>query len=123
MASFIKVTKRINSNVLGTVSGSHWTSDKFPVSYIGLAETGKKILGIIPKLDRNKLMIYGVGFDDYIFGKEDVKKAELIEEKAVFRIGNQSVFGPKYKFEFNDGKTAIITVGTADSYKLDTVIY
>lgn len=123
MASFIKVTKRINSNCLGTVVGAKWTSDRFPVAYIGFAQVGKTLFGLLPKLDRTKLMIYGVGFDDYIFGKDDIKKAEIVGEHASFRLGNQTVCGPKYKFEFKDGKSAIITVGSNDAYKLDSVIY
>lgn len=123
MANFIKVTKRINSNCFGTVVGSNWTSDRYPVAYIGFAEVGKILFGLLPKVDRKKLMLYGVGFDDYIFGKDDIEKAEMIGERASFRLGNQTVSGPKYKFEFKDGKAAIITVGRNDAYKLDSVLY
>lgn len=123
MATFMKVTKRMNTNILGVVTGSAWTSEKYPKSYLGFAEVGKILFGLLPKVDRKKLMIYGVGFDDYIFGKDDIEKVTVIEEKAVLKVGKQSCFGPKYKFEFKDGKTAIITVASADSYKLEPIIY
>ena len=123
MATFMQVTKRMNSNILGVVTGSNWTSEKYPMSYLGFAEVGKILFGLLPKVDRNKLMIYGVGLDDYIFGKDDIEKVSIIEEKAVVTIGSQKRFGPKYKFEFKNGKTAIITIASEDSYKLEPIIY
>lgn len=123
MATFMKVTKRMNSNILGVVTGADFTNEKYPKSYLGFAEVGKMFFGLLPKVDRSKLMIYGVGFDDYIFGKENVEKATMLEEKAVLTVGNQKRFGPKYKINFKDGKTAIVTVASADSYKLEPIIY
>lgn len=123
MATFMKVSKRTITNFIGVVTGSNWTNEKYPKSYLGFAEVGKILFGLLPKVDRNKLMIYGVGFDDYIFGKDDIAKVSILEEKAVLTVGQQNCFGPKYKFEFKDGKTAIITVASADSYKLEPIIY
>ena len=90
MATFMQVTKRMNSNILGVVTGSNWTSEKYPKSYLGFAEVGKILFGLLPKVDRTKLMIYGVGFDDYIFGKDDISKVSIIEEKAVRRYGQKA---------------------------------
>ena len=122
MATFMQVTKRINSNVIGVVTGSEWTSAKYPVSYIGFAEAGKALLGLVTKKDVNHLMIYGVGIDDYVFGKEDVAKVTLVEEKAVIAVGSQRAYGPKYKVEFKDGKTAYISIQQASVAQVDRII-
>ena len=122
MATFMQVTKRINSNVIGVVTGSEWTSAKYPVSYIGFAEAGKALLGLVTKKDVNHLMIYGVGIDDYVFGKEDVAKVTLVEEKAVIAVGSQRDYGPKYKVEFKDGKTAYISIQQASVAQVDRII-
>lgn len=122
MATFMQVTKRINSNVIGVVTGSEWTSAKYPVSYIGFAEAGKALLGLVTKKDVNHLMIYGVGIDDYVFGKEDVAKVTLVEEKAVIAVGSQRAYGPQYKVEFKDGKTAYISIQQASVAQVDRII-
>lgn len=122
MATFMQVTKRMNTNIIGEVTGSAWVSAKYPKAYLGFAEVGKGFLGM-PKVDRTKLMIYGVDLEDFIFGKEDIASATIIEEKAAFRMGNQTIFGPKYKIDFVNGKTAIIHVGSADAYKIDSILY
>lgn len=122
MATFMQVTKRINSNVIGVVTGSEWTSAKYPVSYIGFAEAGKAMLGLITKKDLNHLMIYGVGIDDYVFGKDNIVKATLVEEKTVIAVGNQRVYGPKYKVEFKDGKSAFISIQNASVPQVDRII-
>lgn len=123
MATFMQVTKRMNTNCLGTVTGSSWTSEKYPKAYLGFAEVGKILFGLLPKVDRTKLMIYNVDSNDYIFGKDDISNVTILEEKAVWTMGKDKYFGPKYKFEFKDGKTAVITVPSADSYKVDAIIY
>ncbi|MBQ2894320.1 MAG: hypothetical protein IKC58_01510 [Clostridia bacterium] len=123
MATFMQVTKRLNSNKVGYVSGSDWTSAKYPMAYLGFKETGSILFGLIPKVDRTKLMIYGVGIEDYFFDKSNIKSATIIEQQSTFVQGKNRYIGPKYKIEFNDGKSAIIFVPSGDSYKIEAVIY
>lgn len=122
MGTFMQVTKRINSNVIGVVTGSEWTSARYPVSYIGFAEAGKAFLGLVTKKDMNHLMIYGVGIEDYIFGKENIAKTTLVEEKTVIAVGSQRAYGPKYKIEFKDGKTAFIAIQQSSVMQVDRII-
>ena len=122
MATFMQVTKRINSNVIGVVTGSEWTSAKYPVSYIGFAEAGKALFGLVTKKDVNHLMIYGVGIEDYVFGKENIAKTTLVEEKTVIAVGSQKVYGPKYQVEFKDGKTALIAIQQSSVAQIDRII-
>ncbi|MBO7149307.1 MAG: hypothetical protein J6V71_00270 [Clostridia bacterium] len=122
MATFMQVTKRINSNVIGVVTGPEWTSMKYPTSYIGFAEAGKAFFGLTTKKDMNHLMIYGVGIEDYVFGKEDIAKTTLVEEKSVIAVGSQRVYGPKYKVEFKDGKTAYVSIQQSSVVQVDRII-
>ena len=122
MATFMKVTKRINSNLVGVVTGSEWTNEKNPKAYLGFEEAGKILFGLMTKINKNKLMIYNVGIEDYVFGKEDVIKITIVEENAVANVGSLRFNGPKYKFDFKDGKSAFVCVNNADSYKIEKII-
>ena len=49
MAGFFKMFKRLNSNVLGVVTGADFKNGSYPFAYLGKGE----------KSDKDKLMIYG----------------------------------------------------------------
>ncbi|MCH5148521.1 MAG: hypothetical protein J1G05_04060 [Clostridiales bacterium] len=114
MAGFFKMMKRLNLNQMGIVTGSDFSNGKLPNAYLGKADDGSK----------DKLMIYGEKIEDFIFGKEDVGSAKIIQQEALFKMGNnKQKLGPKYEVKFKSGKTAIICIPANDAYKLEQIIY
>lgn len=106
MANFFEVTKRININLMGMA-----TSSDFVPANNGKVKVGKIYVGINPK-NQSQLMIYGVGFDDYCFGLDEVSSINLVSTNASMpsEKGGAITGCSKYMFVFKDGKKASITI-------------
>lgn len=114
MAGFFKMFKRLNFNQMGIVTGSDFRNGSLPYAYLGKADDGSK----------GKLMIYGEKIEDYVFGKEDIQSAQVIQAEAFFKMSNnKQKLGPKYEIKFKNGKTAVISVPANEAYKIEQVIY
>ena len=123
MGNFMKMTKRLNSNVIGVVSGSDFKNGTLPIAYLGRAEDGK-FLGFIQKYSTTKLMIYGEHMEDFIFERADIFSVNIIAPDTVFKtVSNKSVRGAKYEVKFKNGKTAILAVHAAMQTLVDAVLY
>ena len=107
--SFMTLTKRLNSNLIGLVSGPDFKHPSMPLCYIGRAEDGK-LLGFIQKYAFDKLMIYGEKIEDYIFSRDDVAESKIIGTNVPFAMGSQQKVGTKYEVSFKNGKKATITI-------------
>ena len=113
MAGFFKLMLRMNSNMLGVVTGSDFRNGNLPMAYLGKGE----------KENKGKFMIYGEKLDDFVFGKEDVASCEILQQEANFKMtNNQTKVGPKYQVKFKNGKTAIICIPAHDAYIFENVI-
>lgn len=113
MAGFLAMLRRLNTNQLGSVTGSDFQNGKLPSAYLGRGE----------KENKGKLMIYGEKLEDYVFGKEDVASCSVVQSDAWFKMrSNQQKRGPKYKVSFKDGKVAFICIPANDAYILENVI-
>lgn len=121
MATFMKLTKRMNSNWIGIVNGSDFKHASMPYSYIGRAENGK-FLGIIQKYAFDKLMIYGEKIDDYVFSREDVAETKVIGTNVLFTMAGKQKMGTKYEVLFKNGKKAILTVVANSAQIVDNVL-
>lgn len=121
MASFMKLTKRLNSNWIGIVNGADFKHPSMPFSYIGRAENGK-FLGIIQKYAFDKLMIYGEKIDDFVFSREDVLESKVIGTNVTFTMSGHQKIGTKYEVTFKNGKKAIITVVGNSAQIVDNVL-
>ena len=114
MAGFFKMFKRLNSNVLGVVTGADFKNGSYPFAYLGKGE----------KSDKDKLMIYGEKIEDFVFSKEEVASAKVLQQEVTFKgVGNTMYKGPKYEIRFKNGKVAIISIPAAEAYKLENLIY
>lgn len=123
MAGFWKLTKRLNSNNIGVVTGSDFRNGSLPNAYLGRKEEGK-FLGIFQKYSSTQLLIYGEKIEDYVFGKEDIESATVLQQECYFKMGgNQQKIGPKYQVVFKDGKSAIIAVPSNDAFKVERIIF
>ncbi len=123
MANLLKLTKRLNCNNIGVVTGSDFRNGNLPNAYLGRAEEGKT-LGIFTKYSKEKLLIYGEKVEDFVFGKDDVQSAKVMQQEAYFKMGaNNQKMGPKYEVKFKNGKTAIIAVPANDAYKVEQIIF
>ena len=69
------------------------------------------------------LVIYGVGKQDYIFNKNDIKEFKVIESGTFKNFGNQTLMITKYSVVFNDGKSAILSVPVGNSSTIEKVLY
>ena len=107
--NFWQLTKRMNSNMIGIVSGSDFKHPSMPYCYIGRAENGK-ILGFIQRYSFNKLMIYGEKIDDFIFSHEDIQESKVLESNVRFNALGKNLIGTKYEVSFLNGKKAIIYI-------------
>lgn len=123
MGNFMKMTKRLNSNVIGIVSGSDFKNGNLPIAYLGRAEDGK-FLGFIQKYSNSKLMIYGENLEDFIFGKDDIYSVNVVASNIAFRtVSNKPARGTKYEVKFKNGKTAILSVHDTAQIFVDAVLY
>lgn len=123
MAGFWKLTKRLNSNNIGVVTGADFRNGSLPNAYLGRKEEGK-FLGIFQKYSSTELLIYGEKVEDYVFGKEDIESATVIQQESYFKMGsNQQKMGPKYQIVFKDGKSAIIAVPANAAYMVERVVF
>ena len=123
MAGFLQLTKRLNSNNIGIVTGSDFRNGSLPYAYLGRAEDGKT-LGIFQKYSNEKLLIYGEKIEDFVFGKSDIASVNVIQQQAYFKMANnQQKMGPKYEIKFKNGKAAIIAVPANDAYKVEQIIF
>lgn len=114
MAGFLVMLKRLNLNNIGVVTGSDFKNGNLPNAYLGRGEKGNE----------GKLMIYGEKLDDFVFSKEDIASAKIIQDQSYFKMGgNQQKIGPKYEIKFNSGKVAIISIPANDAHILESVIY
>jgi len=114
MAGFFKMFLRLNSNVMGFVTGSDFRNGKLPFAYIGKGE----------KANKGKLMIYGEKLDDYVFDKSDIASVNVTAQDCFFKgLGNKTYQGTKYEVKFNDGKSAIIQIPAANTWKFENVVY
>lgn len=121
MAGFMKLTKRLNSNVIGVVAGSDFKHPSVPYCYIGRAEAGK-FLGIFQKYSFDKLMIYGNKIDDYVFSRDDVAETKVIGTNVLFTLSGKQYIGTKYDVAFKNGKKAVITIAANDAKIADNVL-
>ncbi len=113
MAGFFKMMLRMNTNMIGIVTGSDFRNGNLPMAYLGKGE----------KENKGKLMIYGEKLADYVFGREDVASCTVVQQEAYFKMGNnQQKVGPKYQVKFKDGKVATICIPANDAYRLENVI-
>ena len=123
MGNFMKMTKRLNSNVIGVVTGSDFKNGNLPIAYLGRAEDGK-FLGLIQKYKTDKLMIYGEKIEDVIFGKEDIISVSVLSPDTFFKsVSNKQGRGPKYEVKFKDGKTAILSVHANYQMFIEQALY
>lgn len=114
MAGFFTMFKRLNSNNFGVVTGSDFRNGSLPYAYLGRGE----------KENKDKLMIYGEKLDDFVFGREDVESAKVLQQETYFKMGsNQQKKGSKYEIKFKNGKVAIIAIPANDAYRLESVIF
>lgn len=121
MAGFMKMTKRLNSNVIGTVTGSDFRNGTLPYAYLGRAEDGK-FLGIFQKYASDKLMIYGEKLDDFIFSRDDIAEGKVIGTNVSFKCLSNMYIGSKYEISFKNGKKAVICVPAAQACLIDNII-
>ena len=121
MAGFMKMTKRLNSNLLGSVAGGDFKNGSLPSAYLGRAEDGK-FLGIFQKYANDKLLIYGEHIDDFIFSHSDVAEAKTVGTNVAFRLMSHQYIGTKYEITFKNGKKAVICVPANQAYLVDNVI-
>lgn len=119
--SFMTLTKRMNSNWIGIVSGSDFKHPTMPFCYIGRAEDGK-LLGLIQKYAFDKLMIYGEKIEDYVFSRDDVAESKVIGTNVPFTMSGKQKIGTKYEVSFKNGKKAIITVVANSAQIVDNVL-
>lgn len=113
MAGFFKMMIRMNTNMLGSVTGADFRNGNLPMAYLGRGE----------KENKGKLMIYGEKLDDFVFGKEDVASCELVQQECHFKMnGNQPKRGPKYQVKFKNGKTATICIPANDAFRFENVV-
>ena len=67
-------------------------------------------------VDETTLVIYGVKMkEDYTFGKADIKSCTIASSGTLISFKGKMVIGTKYQVEFNDGKTALISVPEASN--------
>ena len=103
----------MNTNMIGSVTGSDFRNGNLPMAYLGMGE----------KENKDKLMIYGEKLDDFIFGKEDVASCELVQQQCYFKMnGNQQKLGPKYQVKFKNGKEAIICIPANAANRFENVV-
>ena len=113
MAGFFKMMLRMNSNMIGVVTGTDFRNGNLPMAYLGEGE----------KENKGKLMIYGEKLDDYVFGKEDVASCTVLQQETPFKMANnQQKIGPKYQVKFKDGKVAMICIPANQAFRLENVI-
>lgn len=114
MAGFFKMMLRMNSNMMGIVTGSDFRNGNLPSAYIGHGEKADK---------KTKLLIYGEKIDDFVFGKEDVASCTVMQQECHFKMGgNQQKIGPKYEIKFKNGKTAIVCVPANAAYLIEQIV-
>ena len=107
MANFLTLTGRLNSNCFGEV-----TSNDF---HAGTNKSGTVKIGAIYVGSGDKkgssMMIYGLGFDDYIFGPQDVYSMKCVSNNTNVKINGQLYHGgSKYQVAFKDGKKAFLNI-------------
>lgn len=123
MSNFLKLTKRLNSNNFAVVTGSDFRNGSLPYAYLGRGEEGKT-LGIFTKYSKDKLLIYGEHLEDFVFGKEDILYATVLQQECNFKMGgNQQKIGPKYEVKFKNGKTALIAIPATAAYIIEQIIF
>lgn len=123
MSNFLKLTTATGGNNIGVVTGSDFRNGSLPNAYLGRGEEGS-FLKIFTKYSKDKLLIYGEKVEDFVFGKEDVLSATVIQQKAYFKMGsNKQKMGPKYEVKFKNGKTALIAVPANEAYRIEQIIF
>lgn len=105
---FFKNTWRMWTNRMGDLTGSDFQGCN---------------LGTATKDGAPALMIYGLNREDFIFNKGDVKNISIMETGVILIINNQKYVGNKYKIEFKNGKTALLSMPAGDCYKIEKVLY
>ena len=105
---FFKTLLRMNLNRIGNVTGSDFTN-------CYLSPTKKD--------NMPALMIYGVGKNDYIFNKADVKEFSIIETGTILVLDGKRYTGNKYRIVFNDGKSALLSIPSGNCQKIEQVLY
>lgn len=114
MAGFFKMMLRMNTNVIGMVTGSSFKNGKLPFAYLGKGE----------KENKGKLMIYGEKLEDYIFDKSSIESVVTVSTDAVFKfMANKTYTGTKYEVKFVDGKSAIIQIPQMDVSKFENIVF
>ncbi len=115
MAGFFKMMKRMNTNMIGIVTGSDFRNGSLPSAYLGRGEKADK---------KTKLLIYGEKIEDFVFGKEDVASCTVLQQEAHFKMGaNEQKLGPKYEIKFKNGKTAIVCVPANAAYLVEQIVF
>lgn len=105
---FFKTMLRMNTTRIGNASGSD-----FQGCYLSPSK----------KDGAPVLMLYGVGKDDYIFNKGDVKELSIIESNTTLVLDGKRYIGNKYRIVFNDGKSTLLSIPVANCSKLESVLY
>lgn len=114
MAGFLTMLKRLNLNNIGVVTGSDFRNGSLPNAYLGRGE----------KENKGKLMIYGEKLDDFVFSKDDIESAKVLQNETYFKMGsNKQKLGPKYEVKFKSGKVAIIAIPANDAHLVESVIF
>jgi hypothetical protein len=104
---FFKNILRANT-AIGSVSGSDFNNCQ---------------LNMAKKDGSRALLISGLGKEDFVFDKSDVKEFSVVASNVNFKLGTQPKIGNKYKIEFNNGKTAIVSVPAHECEKIENILY
>lgn len=105
---FFKTMLRMNTSRIGNVTGSD-----FPNCYISCTK----------KDGAPALLIFGTQTEDFIFTKSDVKDVSIIETNTLLILENKRYSGNKYRIQFKNGKSAILSIPTASCVKVEAVLY
>ena len=104
---------RLNTNVMGMVTGSDFKNGKLPSAYLG---KGKKE-------NKGKLMIYGEKLEDYFFDKSTIDSIVTRGSGVTFKLLGKTYIGTQYEVKFKDGKTAIISIPQNDTPRFERYVY
>ena len=107
MANFMTVTMRINSNWFGEATSNDFHPAK---NKSGTVQVGAIYVGSGDKTG-SSLMLYGVGFDDYIFKPDDISHMKCINNNVPVKYNGKVIpGGSKYQVIFKDGKKAFLNI-------------
>lgn len=98
---------------VGFTSGSDFPNGRVTPGTIDGKKDGKRCL-----------TIFGSGYKDFSFTKEDIKHLEVIQAGAPFAIGANRYIGTKFKIEFKNGKSVVMSVPEGNYLKrVEEIIY